>query len=68
MLMVISQRILDSEQGQPLVEWLNGLPKVQAVLQRSSNDARAEKSSGPGGCWALAQATMARKTPNNHAA
>jgi len=29
----LNQRILDGEQGQPLVEWLNGLPNVQAVLQ-----------------------------------
>jgi hypothetical protein len=29
----LNQRILDGEQGQPLVQWLNGLPKVQAVLQ-----------------------------------
>jgi hypothetical protein len=29
----LNQRILDGEQAQPLVEWLNGLPKVQAVLK-----------------------------------
>jgi len=29
----LNQRILDGEQGKPLVEWLNGLPKVQVVLQ-----------------------------------
>ena len=28
----LNQRLLDGEQGQPLVEWLNSLPKVQAVL------------------------------------
>ena len=33
----LNQRLLDGEQGKPLVEWLNGLPKVQAVLQAKFN-------------------------------
>jgi len=33
----INQRLLDGEQGKPLVEWLNGLPKVQAVLRAKFN-------------------------------
>ena len=31
----LNQRLLDGEQGKHLVEWLNGLPKVQAILQKS---------------------------------
>jgi hypothetical protein len=33
----LNQRLLDGEQAKPLVEWLNGLPKVQAVLQAKFN-------------------------------
>jgi hypothetical protein len=33
----LNQRLLDGEQGKPLVEWLNSLPKVQAVLQAKFN-------------------------------
>jgi hypothetical protein len=29
----LNQRLFDGEQGKDLVEWLNGLPKVQAVLK-----------------------------------
>jgi hypothetical protein len=28
----LNQRLLDGEEGKKLVEWLNGLPKVQAVM------------------------------------
>jgi hypothetical protein len=33
----LNQRLLDGEQGKQLVEWLNGLPKVQAVLKARFN-------------------------------
>ena len=33
----LNQRLLDGEQGQPWIEWLNGQPKVQAVLQAKFN-------------------------------
>jgi len=30
----LNKRLLDGQQGKQLVEWLNGLPKVQAVMQK----------------------------------
>lgn len=33
----LNQRLLNGEQGSQLVEWLNGLPKVQALLKAKFN-------------------------------
>ena len=57
----LNQRLLDGEMGKHLVGWLNGLPKVQAVMKRAfegrpiTEDNLSEWKNGGYVAWAAGQ-------------